>query len=128
MNSGDKDRTLLLSADKLAEEVDALAIISFIPTIPDLELKTPIINIMDIHPEVLHDHSMLALLDYCSNHVIDAVVQYRIMTRNESGKVVAVFPYAILIYDIDSTTDEFTAESFADIVNPDVVYSVLSRA
>ena len=128
MNSGEKDKTLLLSADKLAEEVDALAIISFIPTIPELELKTPIINIMDIHPEVLHDHSMLALLDYCSNHVIDAVIQYRIMTKNDSGKVVAVFPYAILIYDIDSTTDEFTAESFSDIVNPDVVYSVLSLA
>ena len=128
MNLEEKNRTLLTSADKLAQEVNALAIISFIPAESNLDLKTPVINVLEVHPELRHDHSMLSLLEYCSNHVIDAVVQYRIMTQTDSGKIVAVFPYAILIYDIDTTQDEFSAESFADLADPEVVYSVLSLA
>ena len=76
-----KNRTLLRSADALAKSVDALAIISFLPKEMDLKLETPTVHVSDIQPDILRDGSMLALLDYCSNHIIDAVVQYRILTK-----------------------------------------------
>lgn len=128
MNLEEKDRILLLSADKLAQDVDALAVISFLPADNSLELKSPVINILEVHPELKRHDSMLSLLEYCSNHVIDAVIQYRIMTQTDSGKIVAVFPYALLVYDIDTTKDEFSAESFANLAEPEVIYSVLSLA
>ncbi len=123
-----KNRTLLRSADALAKSVGALAIISFLPKETDLKLDTPTVHVSDIQPDILRDGSMLALLDYCSNHIIDAVVQYRIITKENNGLVVAVFPYALLIYDLESTNTEFTAEEFASIAEPAVVHSVLSLA
>ena len=128
MNIESKNRTLLLSADKLAQEVDAMAVISFVPAVPDLELATPVVHVLDVNPDIKHDTSMLALLEYCSDHIIDAVVQYRILTHIDKGKIVAVFPYAVLIYDVDTTQEEFTAESFGELADADVVYAVLSLA
>ena len=123
-----KNRTLLRSADALAKSVDALAIISFLPKEMDLKLETPTVHVSDIQPDILRDGSMLALLDYCSNHIIDAVVQYRILTKENNGTVVAVFPYALLIYDLEATNSEFTAESLADLADPAVIHAVLSLA
>ncbi len=123
-----KNTLMLKVADRLAQEEHALAIISFILVSPGLKLKTPVINVMDVHPEIMHNSSMMSLLEYCNNHIIDAVVQYRVMSEIESGKVVAVFPYAILIYDVESTKDELNVEFFADIAQPEVIYSVLTLA
>lgn len=123
-----KNRTLLRSADALAKSVDALAIISFLPKEHDLKLETPTVHVIDIQPDILRDGSMVALLDYCSNHIIDAVVQYRILTKENHGTVVAAFPYAILIYDLESTNTEFTAENLSHIAEPAVIHSVLSLA
>ncbi|MCQ2377511.1 MAG: hypothetical protein MJ006_05855, partial [Methanocorpusculum sp.] len=66
MNLEEKDRTLLLSADKLAQDVDALAVISFLPADNSLELKSPVINVLEVHPELKRHDSMLSLLEYCS--------------------------------------------------------------
>ena len=123
-----KNRTLLRSADALAKSVDALAIISFLPKEHDLRLETPTVHIIDIQPDILRDGSIVALLDYCSNHIIDAVVQYRILTKENHGTVVAAFPYAILIYDLEATNTEFTAENLSYIAEPAVIHSVLSLA
>ncbi|MBQ1178985.1 MAG: diadenylate cyclase [Methanocorpusculum sp.] len=123
-----KNRTLLRSADALAKSVDALAIISFLPKEHDLRLETPTVHVIDIQPDILRDGSMVALLDYCSNHIIDAIVQYRILTRENHGMVVAAFPYAILIYDLEATNTEFTAENLSHIAEPAVIHSVLSLA
>ncbi|MBE6507148.1 MAG: hypothetical protein E7Z72_04385 [Methanocorpusculum parvum] len=123
-----KNRTLLRSADALAKSVDALAIISFLPKEYDLKLDTPTVHVADIQPDILRDGSMVALLDYCSNHIIDAVVQYRILTKENHGTVVAAFPYAILIYELEATNTEFTAEALSEIVEPDVIHSILSLA
>ena len=123
-----KNTLLITAADELALEEKAMAIISFIPVSHDIVIKTPIINVMDVHPEILQDTSMMALLDYCNNHVIDAVIQYRIMTEIKNGKIVAIFPNALLIYDVDSTNDELNIEKYADIAQPHVIYAVLTLA
>lgn len=123
-----KNALLIAAADELAQEEKALAIVCFIPIAHDTTTKTPIINVMDVHPEILHDTSMMALLDYCNNHIIDAVIQYRVMTEIENGKVVAVFPNALLIYDIESTKDDLNVETYASIAQPNVIYAALSLA
>lgn len=123
-----KNSLLIAAADELAQEEKALAIICFVPISNDTVTKTPIINIMDVHPEILQDTSMMALLDYCNNHVIDAVIQYRVMTEIKCGKVIAVFPNALLIYDIESTKDELNIETYADLAQPSVIYATLSLA
>ncbi|MDO5844814.1 MAG: diadenylate cyclase [Methanocorpusculum sp.] len=123
-----KNRIMLQSADKLAKEVNALAIISFVPKQPNLKLETPAIHVCDIQPEILRDESMISLVDYCSNQVMDAVLQYRILTKTDSGNVVAVFPNALLIYDIENTDTEFSAKDFADIADPDATHAILSIA
>ncbi|MDU9376876.1 hypothetical protein McpSp1_15110 [Methanocorpusculaceae archaeon Sp1] len=124
----EKDRTLLLAADELARTVDALAIISFLNKNNDVVLETPVVWVRDIQPEILRDHTMVALVDYCSNHIIDAVVQYRILTKAQSGTLVAVFPYALLIYDIEDTNDQFNIEQYAEIADIDALHAVLSLA
>ena len=124
----EKDRTLLRTADELARTVDALAIISFLNKDNDIILETPVVWVRDIQPEILRDHTMVALVDYCSNHILDAVIQYKILTKTRSGTVVAVFPYALLIYDIEATNDQFNIEQYADIADLDALHAVLSLA
>lgn len=123
-----KNAILLRSADELARSVNALAIISFLPRDYGLQLETPVVHVLEIQPDLLRDGSMLALLEYCSNHVIDAVLQYRILTKENTGQVVAVFPSAILIYDVESTSSELNIDDYAHLANPDVIHAVLSLA
>lgn len=124
----EKNKILLLSADKLAKETNALAVISFLPKEPDLVLETPVVHIHDVHPEILKDQSMLSLVDYCSTQIMDAVLQYRIITKATGGLVVAVFPNAVLIYDIESADSEFSPRDFAEIADPDAIHALLSIA
>ena len=124
----EKNCILLEAADVLADEVGAVSIISFLPKEEDLKLKTPVINVLDINPELIREHSMLALMEYCSNRVIDAVVQYRILFKKEGGTVIAVFPYAMLIYDLETTNDTYNVDEFKDIVDPSVVNTILKIA
>lgn len=124
----EKNKILLRSADSIAKESNALAIISFLPKEDGIILETPAVHVCDVQPEILRDQSMLSLVDYCSNQVMDAVLQYRILTKADSGTVVAVFPNAILVYDIENTDTEFSAKDFADIADPDAVHSILSIA
>jgi len=123
-----KNTILLEAADVLAEETGALAIISFIPHEDGVTLKTPVVNVLDINPEILREHSMLALVDYCSNQVVDAVLQFRILTSNDSGTVVAVFPYALLIYSLEDTNDELSIEQYSNIASSDVIHAILNVA
>ncbi|MCZ9312635.1 MAG: hypothetical protein O0V67_04595, partial [Methanocorpusculum sp.] len=62
----EKNRTLLRAADELARTVDALAIISFLNKDNEIHLETPVVWVRDIQPEILRDHTMVALVDYCS--------------------------------------------------------------
>lgn len=119
---------MLESADKLAKSVGAVAIISFVPKENDLVLETPVVNVLDIQPEILRDPSMESVVEYCTDRVMDAVVQYRMMTKSSSGNVVAVFPYAILIYDIENTDTELSFLDYREIADPDVLHAVLSLA
>ncbi len=124
----DKNRTLLLASDQLAKTVNALAIISFLPKESDIIIETPIVHVVDIQPEILRDHSMLSLVDYCSNQIVDAVLQYKILTKVDSGTVVAAFPYAILIYDVESQDNNFSVGDYAEIANPEALHSVMMLA
>jgi DNA integrity scanning protein DisA with diadenylate cyclase activity len=124
----EKNRTLLLASDQLAKTVNALAIISFLPKEPDLIIDTPIVHVVDIQPEILRDHSMLSLVDYCSNQIVDAVLQYKILTKVDSGTVVAAFPYAILIYDVESQDNNFSVDDFVELADPEALHSVLMLA
>lgn len=124
----EKDRTLLRAADELSRTVNALAVISFLNKDADVVLETPVVWVRDIQPEILRDTTMVTLVDYCSNHILDAVLQYKILTKMQSGTVVAVFPYALLIYDIESTNDQFNIERYADIADTDALHAALSLA
>ncbi len=124
----DKNRNLLLAADNLAKTVNALAIISFLPKEEELVIDTPIVHVVDIQPEILRDRSMIALVDYCSNQIVDAVLQYKILTSVDSGTVVAAFPYAILIYDVESEDNSFSVGNYAHIVDPEALHTVLMLA
>jgi len=123
-----KNIILLEAADVLAEEEGALAIISFVPHEEGVSLKTPVISVLDINPEILREHSMLALVDYCSNQVVDAVLQFRILSKRNSGTVVAVFPYALLIYDLEETKDELSIDEYTDIADINVIHAALNIA
>jgi len=121
-----KNCILLEAADVLAEETNALAIISFVPREDGVTLKTPVVNVLDINPEILREHSMLEVVNYCSSQVVDAVVQFRILTKNDSGRVIAVFPYALLIYNLEQTKEEFSIDEFTDITSIDILHAVLT--
>lgn len=126
--SESKNTLLLQSADHLAQSVGAMAILSFLPRDRSLLLTTPVVNVLDAQPEILRDPSLVSLVDYCSNRVMDAVVQYRTVTNTNRGTVVAVFPCAILIYDIESMESEFSVQDYKDIVDPDILHAVLTLA
>ncbi|MDR3102491.1 MAG: diadenylate cyclase [Methanocalculaceae archaeon] len=122
------ERTLLRAADELARTAHALAIISFLDRDGEVPLTTPVVWVCDIQPEIRRYQTMAALVKYCSNHIIDAVVHYKILTKMQSGTVVAVFPYALLIYDIEDASDQFCIEQYADVADPDALHAVLSLA
>lgn len=128
MNEENQFTVMLESADRLAQSVGAVAIISFVPKNRDLVLTTPVVNVIDIQPEILRDPSMESVVEYCTDRVMDAVLQYRMMTKSSSGVVVAVFPYAILIYDIENTDSEFSFLDYKELADPEVLHSVLSLA
>ncbi|HJJ28929.1 MAG TPA: hypothetical protein O0X70_06020, partial [Methanocorpusculum sp.] len=128
MNEENQYKVMLESADTLAKSVGAVAIISFVPKIKNCALATPVVNVIDIQPEILHDPSMESVVEYCTDRVMDAVLQYRMMTKSSSGIVIAVFPYAILIYDIENTDSEFSFLDYKELADTEVLQTVLSLA
>ncbi|HJJ29691.1 MAG TPA: diadenylate cyclase [Methanocorpusculum sp.] len=124
----EKNRNLMIAADNLAKTVNALAVISFLPKDEGISIDTPTVHVVDIQPEILRDHNMATLVNYCSNQIVDAVLQYKILTNTDSGTVVAAFPYAILIYDVESKENSFSVGDYAHIVDPEALHAVLMLA
>lgn len=119
---------LLRAADALALNQNALTIISFLPKDDEIKLISPIIYVHDIQPEILRDESMVSLVNYCSTQIIDAVQQYRIITKAQSGLVVVVFPSSIIMYDIENMENEFHVEDYSEIADAEAVHSALMLA
>jgi len=119
--------TLMSAASSLAEEVDAKAIVSFIEPI-EFKCPIPVIWVEDLQLDVLRDLTMHDILEISERHLHDAAVQIYLSQEYAEGKVIGVFPYAILIYDITRDKDFISVTEFDDLVPRDVMRAVLQLA
>ena len=120
-------RTMLNAAAALAEEVGAKAIVSFIDPV-DFTSDIPVIWVQDLQLDVLRDLTMHDILEISERHLHDAAVQIYISQKYEAGKVVGVFPYAILVYDINQEKEFISVREFDDLVPRGVMTAVLQIA
>ncbi|WP_245619150.1 diadenylate cyclase [Methanogenium cariaci] len=109
-------QTMLKAAAALAEEVGAKAIVSFIEPVEFSCDIPPVIWVRDLQLDVLRDLTMHDILEISERHLHDAAVQIYISQKYEFGKVVGVFPYAILVYDIDKGKEFISVQEFDDLV------------
>jgi Uncharacterized conserved protein len=123
----EKDQVLMAAAADLARSVDAIAILSFLESQP-FESDVPVIWVKEHQPDLMIKKNMQELLLFCEHHILDAVVQYHLRTEVASGKIVGVFPFAILIYDVGDGRDYLDLASYEDIVPSDILHSALALA
>ncbi len=121
------ERLLMQAALQLAPEIGAKAIVSF--TSPyDIESAVPIIWVQGLQLDVLKDLTMSDILEVSESHLLDAAVQIYLSRQFEEGRVIGVFPYALLIYDIKEGKDFISVKDFEDIASRDVMHAVLTLA
>lgn len=117
----------MAAAAELAQSVDAIAILSFLDVM-EVQTDIPVVWVKEHQPDLMIKKNMQELLEFCEQHILDAVVQYHLRTEVASGKIIGVFPFAILIYDVGEARDHLDLESYQDIVPPEILHSVLSLA
>jgi DNA integrity scanning protein DisA with diadenylate cyclase activity len=122
-----KEQVLMASAIELARTVDAIAILSFLDSMP-AEAEIPVIWVKEHQPDLMIKKNMQELLEFCEHHILDAVVQYHLRTGISSGTIIGVFPFAILIYDVGEGRDYLDLISYRDIVAPEILHSALTLA
>jgi len=121
------DELLMHAGIKIAEETGAKAIVSF--TRPcTCQSKIPLIWVQDLKLDILKDLTMYEIVSVCEHHMLDAAVQIYLTRRFEEGTVVAVFQYAILIFDLEKARNFVDLRSYEDIVEKDVMYAALKLA
>ncbi|RXE55999.1 hypothetical protein ABH15_07305 [Methanoculleus taiwanensis] len=121
------DETMLEAARQVAASVNAKAIVSF--TEPrEFASEVPVIWVQELQLDVLKDLTMHDILEVSERHMLDATVQIYLSRRFESGLVVGVFPYAIILYDIEEGKNFINLRDFSDIVPRDVLHAVLTLA
>ncbi|TAJ44615.1 DNA integrity scanning protein DisA nucleotide-binding domain protein [Methanofollis fontis] len=121
------DEVLMGAAVEIADEVGAKAIVSF--TRPcTCQAKVPLIWVQDLQLDILKDLSMSEIVSTCEHHMLDAAIQIYLSHRFEEGVVVAVFPYAILVYDLEKAKNFVDVRDYEDLVPRDVMYAVLKLA
>ncbi len=121
------DETMLEAARQVAASVSAKAIVSF--TEPrEFESEVPVIWVQELQLDVLKDLTMHDILEVSERHMLDATVQIYLSRRFESGLVVGVFPYAIVLYDIEEGKNFINLKDFSDIVPRDILHAVLTLA
>jgi diadenylate cyclase len=118
---------MLKTACDVAASVGARAVVSFIDQIP-VESEIPIIWVQELQLDVLKDLTMHDILEVSERHMLDATVQLYLKRKLETGLVVGVFPYAIIIYDIEEGKNFISLKDFSDIVPRDVLHAVLTLA
>lgn len=121
------DQLLVQTATELAEEIGARAVVSF--TQPcTCQAKVPLVWVQDLQLDILKDLSMCEILSVCEHHMLDAAVHAYLKEQFEDGTVVAVFPYAILVFDLEKAKNFVNIKEYEDIVPKDVMYAVLNLA
>jgi DNA integrity scanning protein DisA with diadenylate cyclase activity len=121
------EELLMHAGIEIAEEIGARAIVSF--TRPcTCQSKIPLIWVQDLKLDILRDLTMYEIVSVCEHHMLDAAVQIYLTKRFEEGTVVAVFQYAVLIFDLERVRNFVDLTSYEDIVDKDVMYSVLKLA
>jgi DNA integrity scanning protein DisA with diadenylate cyclase activity len=118
---------MMKSAEKIAEEIGAKAIVSFMRDI-EFESEIPVIKVEDLQLDVLKDLTMHDILEISEKHLHDAAVQIYLLKNFAEGQVVAVFPYALVIYDIDQGKNFIDLKSFEDLIPREVMSAVLRLA
>jgi diadenylate cyclase len=118
---------MMEAAVRIATEIRAKAVVSFLTPF-EIEAGVPVIWVEELQLDVLKELTMQDILEVSERHLLDAAVQIYLSRRFEEGKVVGVFPYAILIYDIKEGKDFINVRKFGDIVSRDVMFSVLTLA
>ncbi len=118
---------ILRAALQVASTVGARAIVSFIEPCP-AESDIPIIWVQELQLDVLKDLTMHDILEVSERHMVDATVQLYLKRRLESGIVVGVFPYAIILYDVGEGKNFINLKDFSDIVPREVLHAVLTLA
>ncbi|HJJ55883.1 MAG TPA: diadenylate cyclase [Methanocorpusculum sp.] len=120
---------LLNTADKMAESVGSTTVISFLdkPTeIPDFKSNFIWVdNSLKINAERSIDTNNPNYFNLISY----ALVRYNdTLSDLQSNKVIAVFPNALIIYNVDKIKNKINIEQYTDIIDIDLFYSVLSLA
>ncbi|NLM29071.1 MAG: hypothetical protein GX216_01365 [Methanomicrobiales archaeon] len=124
------DDLMLATACEVAAKIGARAVVSFVdlvqipPGAPDI----PIIRVQELQLDVLKDLTMHDILEVSERHMMDAAIHIYLRRSLESGLVVGVFPYAIIIYDIAEGRNFINLKDFSDIVPREVLHAVLTLA
>jgi len=121
------ERLLMEAASRLATEVGAKAIVSFAKPF-SFQSAVPVIWVEDLQLDVLKDLTMHDILEISERHLHDAAVQIYLSQRFEEGRIIGVFPHALLVYDISGDKDFIDVKEFDDIIARDVMQSVLTIA
>lgn len=116
------------AAVDVAKKIDARAVISFIPGVKMEEKGVEIIEVKNLQLDVLKDLTMSDILEVSERHTLDAIVQLYLRRNYTTGKVVALFKHAIVVYDIEEGANFINLREYEDIVPRDVLHEVLSIA
>lgn len=116
------------AAVDVAKQIGAKAVISFIPRIGVEEEGIEIIEVKNLQLDVLKDLTMSDILEVSERHTLDAIIQLYLRRNYTTGKVVALFNHAIVIYDIEEGANFINLREYEDIVPRDVLHEVLSIA
>jgi len=121
---------MLATACEVAKKIGAMAVVSFIEPIPVVAEppQIPIIQVQELQLDVLKDLTMHDILEVSERHLLDAAVHIYLQRNFETGLVVGVFPYAIIIYDIEEGKTFISLKDFSDIVPREVLHAVLTLA
>ena len=121
---------MLATACEVAAKIGARAVVSFVepasvpPGAPDIQ----IIRVQELQLDVLKDLTMHDILEVSERHMLDAAVHLYLRRNLESGLVVGVFPYAVIIYDIEEGKNFINLKDFSDIVPREVLHAALTLA
>ncbi|HIH86094.1 MAG TPA: hypothetical protein HA342_04860 [Methanoculleus sp.] len=121
---------MLSTACEVAKKIGARAVVSFIEPAPVIEgePEIPIIKVQELQLDVLKDLTMHDILEVSERHLLDAAVHLYLRRNFETGLVIGVFSYAIVIYDIEEGKNFISLKDFSDIVSREVLHAVLTLA
>ncbi|MGC9434620.1 MAG: DNA integrity scanning protein DisA nucleotide-binding domain protein [Methanomicrobiales archaeon] len=127
MTDAAQELRMLEAGMEVAAGIGARAIVSF--TDPqEIESSIPIIWVQEFQLDVLRDLTIHDILEVSERHMLDAAVQLYLQRTLEKGKVVGVFPHAIIIYDIEEGKTFINLRDYEDLVPRDVMHAILTLA